>query len=146
MQTHTSSSLSTQTDNATGRIIGAINFLGNSSDTTGNVIIQAVAAEDQAPGAVTNTGGTDLEIYLTPVGSSSIEKAMSLNASDMSVTILNTIWLDENKTIGIFTGSGDPEGVQVASPGSRWYNTAGDAGTTFYVKESGTGNTGWIGK
>ena len=30
--------------------------------------------------------------------------------------------------------------------GSRWCNTGGSAGTTFYVKESGTGTAGWVGK
>lgn len=44
------------------------------------------------------------------------------------------------------TGSGSPEGVVIAPPGSRYYNTNGGAGTTLYVKETGTGNTGWAAK
>lgn len=44
-------------------------------------------------------------------------------------------------------GSGSPNGVVVGSPCDKYFNTAGGAGTTFYVKESGTAtNTGWIGK
>lgn len=46
----------------------------------------------------------------------------------------------------IFLGSGSPQSVVTASPGSLYLNTSGGAGTTLYVKESGTGNTGWVGK
>jgi hypothetical protein len=44
------------------------------------------------------------------------------------------------------SGLGTPEGVVSAYPGSRFYRTDGGAGTTLYVKESGTGNTGWVAK
>ena len=43
-------------------------------------------------------------------------------------------------------GTGSPEGSKTASPGSVYLNLAGGAGTTLYVKESGTGNTGWVAK
>jgi len=46
----------------------------------------------------------------------------------------------------IFTGTGTPEGVQTANVGSIFLRTDGGAGTSIYVKESGTGNTGWVGK
>jgi hypothetical protein len=42
--------------------------------------------------------------------------------------------------------AGTPEGVITAPIGSICRNTAGGAGTAFYVKESGTGNTGWVAK
>lgn len=42
--------------------------------------------------------------------------------------------------------TGTPEGNQVANVGSTARRTDGGAGTTFYVKESGLGNTGWVGK
>lgn len=41
-------------------------------------------------------------------------------------------------------GTGSPEGVVTAPVGSTWHRTDGGAGTTLYVKESGTGNTGWV--
>ena len=47
---------------------------------------------------------------------------------------------------GLFVGSGTPEGVVTANTGSLYCNTAGGAGTTLYVKQSGSGNTGWVGK
>ena len=44
------------------------------------------------------------------------------------------------------SGSGSPEGSFAAVVGSLWSRTDGGAGTSLYVKESGTGNTGWVGK
>jgi hypothetical protein len=48
--------------------------------------------------------------------------------------------------IGRLSGSGDPENTVAAPVGSTWMRTDGGALTTLYVKESGTGNTGWVGK
>lgn len=44
------------------------------------------------------------------------------------------------------SGAGSPETVVTAPVGSLYTRTDGGAGTTLYVKESGTGNTGWIAK
>jgi hypothetical protein len=44
------------------------------------------------------------------------------------------------------SGTGTPEGVLTAPIGSLYTRTDGGASTTLYVKESGTGNTGWIAK
>ena len=46
----------------------------------------------------------------------------------------------------LYSGANTPEGVRSAVKGSVYLRTDGAAGTTIYVKESGTGNTGWIGK
>lgn len=43
-------------------------------------------------------------------------------------------------------GAGTPEGAVAASVGTLYLRTDGGAGTTLYVKESGTGNTGWVAK
>lgn len=43
-------------------------------------------------------------------------------------------------------GSGDPEGAIAASVGTLYTRTDGGTGTTLYVKESGTGTTGWVAK
>lgn len=49
---------------------------------------------------------------------------------------------------GVFwtSGSGTPEGNVTAPVGSIYSRSDGGAGTSFYVKESGTGNTGWVAK
>jgi hypothetical protein len=46
----------------------------------------------------------------------------------------------------IISGTGNPEGIETATPGSLYLNSTGDTGTSLYVKESGTGNTGWVAK
>ena len=43
-------------------------------------------------------------------------------------------------------GTGTPEGAITAPVGSIRLRTNGGAGATLYVKESGTGNTGWVAK
>lgn len=40
-------------------------------------------------------------------------------------------------------GTGSPEGSVIAPVGTLYLNQTGGAGTTLYVKESGTGSTGW---
>jgi hypothetical protein len=39
------------------------------------------------------------------------------------------------------TGTGSPEGVQTADPGTTYFDTAASG---FWVKGTGTGNTGWV--
>lgn len=48
--------------------------------------------------------------------------------------------------VDILFGAGDPNGVKTANPGSIYMNTSGGAGVSVYVKESGSGNTGWVAK
>ena len=59
-------------------------------------------------------------------------------------------WLDELlrelRSELPLSGSGSPEGVVSAPVGRLYIRTDGGAGMTLYVKESGTGNTGWVGK
>lgn len=43
-------------------------------------------------------------------------------------------------------GTGTPEGNVSASVGAIYIRTDGGAGTTLYVKETGTGSTGWAAK
>lgn len=49
-------------------------------------------------------------------------------------------------SVGWFQGDGTPEGAVAAPVGSFYSRKDGGAGTSFYVKESGVGNTGWVAK
>ena len=51
--------------------------------------------------------------------------------------------LNDHDDRSVLTGNGSPEGVVTASVGRMYTRKDGGAGTTLYVKESGTGNTGW---
>lgn len=78
--------------------------------------------------------------------------AMFLGADQVSVRKLDNtpgaivLGTSLSTNTSIRTGSGSPETVVTAGVGSIYLRTDGGAGTTLYVKESGTGNTGWIAK
>lgn len=49
--------------------------------------------------------------------------------------------------INLFSsGIGSPQGILTAPVGSLYTRTDGGTSTTLYVKETGTGNTGWVAK
>jgi len=77
------------------------------------------------------------------------------NTSDVTVNLGNLVIGTSGKGIdfsataaGIIwrTGVGSPEGVVTAAVGSLYTRSDGGANTTLYVKQSGTGNTGWAAK
>lgn len=47
---------------------------------------------------------------------------------------------------GVYSGSASPNSLVTAGVGSIYLRSGGAAGTSFYVKESGAGDTGWVGK
>lgn len=55
-------------------------------------------------------------------------------------------YLDVLANVIDFIGPGTPEGTFTGAVGSIFRRTDGGAGTTLYVKQTGTGNTGWVGK
>jgi hypothetical protein len=66
-------------------------------------------------------------------------------------TRLDFILADDTGFTGIQSlyqrfGSGSPESVVTAPTGATYHRTDGGSGSSYYVKESGTGNTGWVGK
>lgn len=69
--------------------------------------------------------------------------------SDQTPMYLDCINLDDNsifnsmKEIKRFYGVGSPEGAIAGPISSVYYRIDGGAGTSMYVKETGTGNTGW---
>lgn len=62
------------------------------------------------------------------------------------IQIYSDLVLDEVNNVRIVAGSGTPEGNVTAGIGSTYHRTNGSTGTAFYVKETGTGNTGWVAK
>jgi len=56
--------------------------------------------------------------------------------------------LIDNPALGgvVYRGTGSPNGVITANVGSHYHRSDGGALTSFYVKESGSGNTGWVAK
>lgn len=52
----------------------------------------------------------------------------------------------QGTTAHIYSGFDSPEGVVIADVGSMYLRTDGGAGTSLYIKESGSGETGWVAK
>lgn len=64
-------------------------------------------------------------------------------ASTYPLTINTNDQIIMKNGCALIDGSGTPEGAITAPVCSLYYRTDGAAGTTLYVKESGSGNTGW---
>jgi hypothetical protein len=71
--------------------------------------------------------------------------ALGKGAEAVSATASNQIAIRAGNTKW-YSAAGSPEGVVTAGVGSMYTNNTGGTGTTLYVKESGTGNTGWVSK
>ena len=77
--------------------------------------------------------GTDLQVVVA-----NTTAAIGVAAGDADLTFIEDRYRRK--------GTGTPEAAVTAPIGAVYHRTDGGAGTSFYVKESGTGNTGWVGK
>jgi len=69
---------------------------------------------------------------------------LQITAGDVAVQFSATFTINDAK---VRASTGSPNGVVTGNPGDLYLNKSGGAGTTLYVKESGSGtNTGWVGK
>lgn len=76
--------------------------------------------------------GPTVQFRVTGLGQGRFGGGLTLDAAGTGPTITQ--------------GSGTPEGAVTAPIGSTFHRTDGGAGTSFYVKETGVGDTGWVGK
>lgn len=129
---------------------------------SGNVdAFEAIIIDDQTTSVSSkgievslSSGANKWNIYADGTAQSYFAGDIGINDSspdaDLDVNgdaiVTGVIYLNDAKTVGIFHGTGSPEGVVTASVGSTYHRTDGGTGTTLYVKESGSGNTGWIAK
>lgn len=110
----------------------------------------------------TDNGATGIEIVagtnITLSMNESVNNATYGIFLSSSATTCNVLWnITRNNSTANYTnsggtaisasfGTGTPEAAVTASVGSQFLRTDGGAGTTLYVKQTGTGNTGWAGK
>lgn len=107
-----------------------------SSDTKSELVVSILSGGN----LVESVRLDDLGIFPNVDNTKSLGKASNL---------FNKIFADRYHLNGgnfIVSGEGAPNGVITAPVGSMYTNRVGGAGTTLYVKESGTGNTGWVAK
>ena len=137
---------------------------GNVSSDTALLITSKLAFTSAANGVamISNAGGTDftrLQFGGTTASFPALKRSgPSFHArladdtayTDMAVSVLyafgGQIYFDATGTVVLRAGANSPEGAITAPVGSLYSRTNGGAGTTLYVKESGTGNTGWVAK
>ena len=101
---------------------------------------------------------------LDVVGSTKLEGTLVVGTDDLTVSLtnhnttvrenlyvgLNKIHLDgingliDLKNATILTGTGTPEGNQIAIIGSIYMRQDGGPDTVLYIKTAGVGNTGWV--
>lgn len=130
---------------AAGTLAAAVRLLANGANVT-NVSIVDNQGDQMAYGAAFEVGG----------GGGTFNGQVLLDANNFDATTddyLNT-GVTVRPRIGFnagtfgaqyFEGTGSPEGVTTARIGSWYSRKDGGQGTSVYYKESGTGNTGWIG-
>lgn len=113
---------------------------------------------DLGTGNFTNLGAGSGGVYLVIGGTSIVqfygsgERPQTDNIYNSGTStqrwanVYGTNFKPGTGTVTWTSGAGTPEGVVAAPVGSLYTRTDGGAGTTLYVKESGTGNTGWVAK
>jgi len=104
---------------------------------------------------ITDASGGDSSITLRFGGTASNSPALRRSSANLEAVVADASAYTamvalkhcySGTNVCDFAGSGSPEGVVTGSVGSTYRRTDGGAGTSFYVKESGSGNTGWVAK
>jgi hypothetical protein len=135
-----------------GDILGRIDFLG--ADGTNlvrgasiYVTVDGTPGTNDMPGKLaflTSADGT-----VSPVERLTIDNAGVVTVSSENLSF-NTagkgLLFTGNSSVIWRCGAGTPEGAVTAPVGSLFTRTDGGLLSTLYVKESGTGNTGWVAK
>lgn len=85
---------------------------------------------------ILNQGGSNVPLEFS--GADSAEGDGQLRAP-------NGVYLS-GQNVKVLAGPGTPEGNVTGAVGWMYLRIDGGAGTTLYIKESGAGNTGWVGK
>jgi hypothetical protein len=97
------------------------------------------------PGAVTTSGLTMATARLLGRTTASTGAVEAISVDSGLALASGVLGIASGYALPL-TGTGTPEGAVTAPVGTLFLRTDGGAGTTLYVKESGTGNTGWAAK
>jgi hypothetical protein len=130
---------------------------------TGNYLVGTASQTGLATGSSVNTGialyqggklesqiNSDANAYLSKAAGYSSGVYLNFYVDNVQVGNINTTGSSTrySTTASVFFGSGagSPQGSVTAPVGSVYTRTDGGTGTTLYVKETGSGNTGWVAK
>jgi hypothetical protein len=143
-------------DLTSGRTVNASAVgVGVTTPAAGTTIEARNAAAGTAIRA-SNSGGGFVEIACESNATSNaqLNYTNQLTASGGNFVLSNANFVVETSGKGVqlpggitwTSGSGSPEGVVTAPVGSLYSRSDGGLLTSLYVKQSGSGNTGWAGK
>ena len=118
----------------------------NTDSNGGNIVVFVTSASASAHIADIK-GDYALELVRVEGGATDtvvrVEPEDVLNFATGGSIAVNNSGTRTSVSFPVLTGSGTPEGSVTARVGRLYARTDGGSGTTLYVKESGTGNTGW---
>jgi len=103
-----------------------------------NTIERSIHLQNVEP--TPEVGGVKKDMEL-PLKADRVNKLLSFDSDGLPAATVSSTALSL-----ISSGTGTPEGSVTASVGSIFLRTDGGSNTSFYVKESGSGNTGWVAK
>jgi hypothetical protein len=129
----------TMTGNLGFPTLRGLEYKNGDTDTTADLVSFPELSSGQAVVRIfrnTNTTGTKI----LQINKGDGTTAVAFQVTNGEITFLN------GRTVTITAYAGNPNGNVAAPPGSICLNTSGGASTTIWVKESGTGNTGWVAK
>lgn len=129
-------------------IASAVNYFEMQGAVTAGAVRMSSAGSDANVNMIFDAkGGTSLFLLRTNGTTRATVSSTGVTVSsghDLTITSGDIILGTGGPIIAV--GSGSPESAVTADVGSTFHRTDGGAGTSFYVKESGTGNTGWVAK
>jgi len=79
-------------------------------------------------------------------GTSATFPALKRNNTEIQARLADDSTFAPTQSLYERFGSGSPEGAVSAPVSTTYHRNDGGAGTSLYVKESGSGNTGWVAK
>ena len=112
-------------------------YVVNSNTNAANVSLTGVFAEGATLTSLARTAGGNLAVF-----GCQTNVAMAAGLDSGAAVIIGGTINDPRAFIGTAT----PEGTVTANVGATFQRSNGGANTSNYFKESGTGNTGWVGK
>ncbi|MGG4504039.1 pyocin knob domain-containing protein [Paenibacillus polymyxa] len=122
---------------------------------SGGIVSGTITASSPIPLASVIPGQPSWVFHSSTTGSFFISPSWSNGKTDwnfdrgISVSRDNVIIATSSGTVPadslveMYRGIGSPEGAVTAPVGALYRNRVGGAGSTLYIKESGSGNTGW---
>lgn len=100
-----------------------------------------------ASGDIVRMNNVTIDSKYYAMSTGAFNSGASLIINNYEERTVTSRYLAPNKVaVKTLRGNGTPESVQQAAIGSEYKRLDGGAATTLYIKESGTGTTGWVAK